>query len=420
MRISFSTNQTGVERSQSQQYDGFVTDFNVGKWVTKPSKNRGRHSSNSPRLLWPLSKAHKNVALRALVVGFVVLTSAYCNPSTNKPSLLSPCRKPSDDLHVAAAEGDSKAIEALVDRGTAVDEVDELGWTALHWAAEAGRVEAVASLLDRAADPNASDGIGMTPLHWAAMLGRAEVVELLLSRGARVDSRNRYGMTPLHYAANRHVVDALIGGGADVRAIDGQGRSPLHTVRNGEVARALLEAGADVRIRAAHGRTAFESMVVDEIKEKGLVFIFENSTIRLRGDRVRFSVAALNVSICEIRELALVVRSPAAWALVRPRKLSRLAPGEMKNIAIDFDRRPEAAEAKHPVDIQIALGRTGAGDLKLNIDTRKRELPTDRGIIRLGKGVLRPASRPGVKYLPFLAIPLILIAYWFWRRFRKH
>ncbi len=329
------------------------------------------------------------------------------------------CRKPTGALQIAAFEGNRDRVATLVDRGETSDQADEQGWTALHWAVFGAEARTAGLLLDRAADPNARDRIGMTPLHWAAMLGRTALVAPLLGRGARPLMRSRYGTTPLHEAAHPEVARALIEAGADLAAVDDQGRTPLHLARNAEMARYLIEAGADIRIRAHNGRTAIEVIAFDQAEASGLSFYTGRSSVRLKGDRVRFEIWARNVSICEIENLALVVTSPAARALVHPRKLSRLSPGEMQRIGIELGRRPEVAEGEHPVDIQVALGRARVGRLELVVDTRRAELPIDRGMIRLGKGSVRPAGPAGVRYLPFLAVPFLALAYWLWSRLRR-
>jgi hypothetical protein len=306
-----------------------------------------------------------------------------------------------------------------VDQGTPVDRTDSLGWTALHWAVAQSQIDTARLLLDRAADPDAPDGVGMTPLHWAAMLGRTESVSLLLGRGADRDVRSRYGTTALHEAAHPEVAKVLLEAGADPGSVDDQGRTTLHVARNADMARFLIEHGADIRVRAQNDRTAIEVVVFDRAEASGLSFYTGRSSVRLRGDRARFEIQARNVSICEIKDLALVVQSPAAQALVHPRKVLSLAPGEMRDIVIDLQRRPETPEGEHPIDIQVALGRALAGRLDLLVDTRRAELPTDRGMIRLGEGLVRPTGPPGVRYLPFLAVPLIAFGSWLWIRFRR-
>lgn len=44
----------------------------------------------------------------------------------------------SDSLHIRASEGDLAGVQKLLKSGTAVDQRDDQGCTALHWAADRG------------------------------------------------------------------------------------------------------------------------------------------------------------------------------------------------------------------------------------------------------------------------------------------
>ena len=88
-------------------------------------------------------------------------------------------RVPEDmTLHDAAEQGDTRAIEALLDEGADVNGHDEAGWTPLHWAAGKGQMEAVQMLLERGARSDLG-GAGFTPGFLAALAGHTEIVELL-------------------------------------------------------------------------------------------------------------------------------------------------------------------------------------------------------------------------------------------------
>ena len=64
-------------------------------------------------------------------------------------------RSPEGDscLHVAAIRGDDEAIECLLDLGADVNDVGDLGNTALHYARRAGHSSTARLLLARGADP---------------------------------------------------------------------------------------------------------------------------------------------------------------------------------------------------------------------------------------------------------------------------
>ena len=154
-------------------------------------------------------------------------------------------------------------IQALLDRGAAVNARDEHGWTPLHLAARYNANPTVATLLlDRGADPMARAENGYTPLHGAAgnMHGPA-MAGLLLARGAAVNARSKRG-TPLHAAARNvaavngpAVAGLLLAHGAAVNARNSLDRTPLHEAWLPATFALLLDHGADVNAQEVFGWT---------------------------------------------------------------------------------------------------------------------------------------------------------------------
>ncbi|KAL2069919.1 hypothetical protein VTL71DRAFT_14598 [Oculimacula yallundae] len=91
------------------------------------------------------------------------------------PSALSPL------LHISARQGNRSVLQILLKHGSAVDERDIQGRTALHVAAESGHESIVSLLLSNCADIGAVDMDGKTALYYAVSESRNEVVEMLLS-----------------------------------------------------------------------------------------------------------------------------------------------------------------------------------------------------------------------------------------------
>ena len=102
-------------------------------------------------------------------------------------------------LHVAAAQGQLDAINALIDNGARESALDSKGRTALHDA----RSKAAVLLLITKHDfnPNALDTGGRTPLHYAVQFGSYETVKTLIENGSRTDLQDAEGLSLLHYAA---------------------------------------------------------------------------------------------------------------------------------------------------------------------------------------------------------------------------
>jgi RNA polymerase sigma factor (sigma-70 family) len=106
----------------------------------------------------------------------------------------------------AAACGDVRIIDALIDRGARVDQ--QCGCNAHErplWAAiVSGREAAASRLLKRGADPNATGAAHHTPLHVATMRNRADLVRLLMEHGASREVRDRDGRTAADWARVKH------------------------------------------------------------------------------------------------------------------------------------------------------------------------------------------------------------------------
>jgi hypothetical protein len=318
-------------------------------------------------------------------------------------------------LHQAARKGDTAALKQRLDAGDAVDVRDDRDMTPLHYAAAAGRLDAAGLLLDRGADPNARAAGDMTPLHFAAMLAHPEMAGLLMRRGARADIRNASGMMPLHLAANDKVVNVLVAGGADVNALTTKGLTPLHTARQGLVARALVEHKADLRIRTPKGRTAMETAGIESLEGVGLS-LHSLMLGRLRGVIGQMPFTVTNVSAVPMRELSVSATSPACSIDVTPASVATLLPGQNANFVLTFTRKLTLPEGEHPIYLSIHGDGRKLGDTDLKVDTRRTITPEDRGMIRLAKGQIRPASSRWF-YLVYASVPLLVVAAWlFFRR----
>ena len=346
-----------------------------------------------------------------LVVFFPTTTAVGADPAT--PSI--DAQAASSALHQAARSGDGATLVRRLDAGEPVDARDDRDMTPLHHAAAMGHLDAAGMLLDRGADPNARAAGDMTPLHFASMLARPEMAGLLMRRGARTDIRNASGMMPLHLAANDKVVNVLAAAGADVNALTAKGLTPLHTARQGLVARALVDHKADLRIRTPKGRTAMELAGIETLERVGLS-LHSVMLGRLRGVIGQMPFTVTNVSSEPKRDLAVEARSPACAIDVTPPSVPRLLPGQNADFVLTFTRRPTVPEGEYPIYVSIQGDGRRLGDTDLKVDTSMRVTPEDRGMIRLAKGQIRPASSRWF-YLVYGSVPLLVVAAWlFFRR----
>jgi ankyrin repeat protein len=155
-------------------------------------------------------------------------------------------------LASAARNGDLGEVRELLAAGSAVNEAEPDGSTAVLWAAYQSDTEMLAALVDAGADVNAANSMGVSPLLQAARTGDTNVIRVLLEAGADPELAVRDGETPLMAAARTGTVSAvslLLEHGSDPNAAESyQGQTALmwaasegHT----DVVKVLLEAGAD-------------------------------------------------------------------------------------------------------------------------------------------------------------------------------
>jgi len=146
-------------------------------------------------------------------------------------------------LHAAALSGQSEIARVLLERGAAVDALDNLGRSPLltYASGSVNNVVVLQILLKAGADPNAAEQTtNISALDYVATKGNAAEAELLVAFGANVNARDsQFRRTPLHFATdccngasgNHDMVRFLIAHGADVNAKDIDGITPLGYVQ---------------------------------------------------------------------------------------------------------------------------------------------------------------------------------------------
>ena len=137
-------------------------------------------------------------------------------------------------LHLAAYEGNAKAVNFLLQAGANIEAKNNWGATPLY---QAGKVEAITTLLQAGADIEARTEGGFTPLHGAARLGNAETITTLIKAGADIEAKAEDGDTLLHMAAlsgRAEAITVLIEAGANGKAKDKDGRTPFDYAKHNE------------------------------------------------------------------------------------------------------------------------------------------------------------------------------------------
>lgn len=168
-------------------------------------------------------------------------------------------------LHIAAEQGHSNIVQALLKNGASVDLQNDLGKTPLWFAVNEGHTEISQMLLDAGASPSPSGTEHELLLFAALNNGSVDIVSSLLKAGANVDATVPFtGITLLHTAAEKGdlaLVRLLLKAGAHVNPRTVTGATPLHQAAvhgRTEVAMLLLDAGADIDALENDGMTPLD------------------------------------------------------------------------------------------------------------------------------------------------------------------
>ncbi len=167
----------------------------------------------------------------------------------------------SGKIHLAAQSGDRAGIDAALQSGSPVDQIDNYGKTPLIYATERGNAAIVEYLLNKGANPNHTADDGSTPLIIAVRKGNSLIAELLIQRGALVNGFGDDGFTALTVTAekgNKKVFDLLLKHGAkpDV-SIANRDTALMKSIprKDSYYFDRLLESGADPNKKGRGGNT---------------------------------------------------------------------------------------------------------------------------------------------------------------------
>jgi uncharacterized protein len=223
--------------------------------VAKPPPPANLFNANPPPAT-PIMPQRASPITNELVTSPVVTNQ----PLTERELLLI-----SFPIHEAARMGDVETIKLLFKNSPdLIDSTDEKGNTPLHVAVANKQLRAAEALIGLRAKVSARAFNGQTPLHAAARRSEVAMVSLLVTNRAAVDARDELGHTPLLVAlqsASAAALEAADGMStknrqANMTELLVRARAEVNA-RNEAVINLLLRAGANANVvEAVTGRTA--------------------------------------------------------------------------------------------------------------------------------------------------------------------
>jgi len=145
------------------------------------------------------------------------------------------CR--SNDLHIAAIQGDISSISCFIAQGL-MNHSDFKGNSPLHWAVLENRIEVASLLIHAGAAIDLQNNEGETPLFLAVKYCHEILIALLCENGADVNLPNFDGVSVFHLASSlgaESVLHYLEQQGAFIFSKDEEGDTPMHyAVREGK------------------------------------------------------------------------------------------------------------------------------------------------------------------------------------------
>ncbi|XP_046143166.1 protein TANC2 isoform X3 [Osmia bicornis bicornis] len=306
-------------------------------WVVPASENEaegsqdiGREEAAQQAVVAAAAQGHESVVEYLLdmaevivdrpdtLIGETALTIAAANGSTATVSALlargaSPIAvnaKGLSALMLAAREGHwgtaerllqgtlSTSTDSLLDDAVSLlDQRDPVGRTALMFAASEGHTNLIELFLDKGSVLESKDKEGLTALCWACVRGRLAAAQNLIDHGADVNSNDNTGRTPLDLAAfqgNPKLVQLLLEKGAAVEHVDLHGMRPLDRAigcRNIPVVQCFLRRGAKLGPATwamAAGKPDVLLILLNKLLEDGNVLYRKN---RLKEASHRYAYA---------------------------------------------------------------------------------------------------------------------------------
>ncbi|OFX62167.1 MAG: hypothetical protein A2046_10080 [Bacteroidetes bacterium GWA2_30_7] len=143
-----------------------------------------------------------------------------------------------EKLMVAAANGETDKVLAMIKKGANVNARNSTRWSSLAYAAKFNHLEVAKILIENGADINQKVNTGATALQIALNSENFDIADYLVAQKADVNVKDILGMTALAWAAkdgNLKVVKYLVSKGANVNSQNTNGRTIVDITNSPEV-----------------------------------------------------------------------------------------------------------------------------------------------------------------------------------------
>ena len=271
-------------------------------------------------------------------------------------------------LIAAAYPGNLPTVRLLLERGSDVNDKDQVGETCLTSAAKRGDAEMVKFLLEKGADINAVSFLGRAAVGLAAEEGNLETLKLLLDAGAAKNQQQLH--MALFNAAGRENTSAirlLMQCGGDPNAVSPlAGYTPLMWAAasenvDAEVVRMMLEKGGDANIKAATGDTPIslakrrgQTEVAKLLDPKADAPISKTAAIPSRRADAAQIKAAIEKSLPLLQSCGPTFFTRAGCVACHQQAVTSLAVAEAGKHGIKVDEETE----REQVHITAVIGKT--------------------------------------------------------------
>lgn len=112
-------------------------------------------------------------------------------------------------MHAARTFESIPIMALLLKAGAKINEIDNVGFTALMHATYMGHLEGVIFLVENGADIEMRSSIGRTALLWAATEHYSHIVDYLLTQGVCIEKTDNQGLSALSIAVENHSINIL-------------------------------------------------------------------------------------------------------------------------------------------------------------------------------------------------------------------